>query len=186
MYIEGNVLISPKLDYYSTDLLKRFSQGKPVPSDQEIKALIELIEDEQPFLKSITIGTSNEIEMINIAFTLKNYLERMWFESKNEEIYINIVVWKNHVGSSKKYVKQFMSYAPDAWIVLGSQIGFCNVIKRLYRLNDWDSERTYCMSTLLSQAMMNIVGNKYFEGVNGVTYHGDTWKVENGIIAIKR
>ena len=49
--------------------------------------------------------------------------------TKKSEVYVNIVIWKNHVGSSKKYVDKFMKYEPDAWIILGSHIGFCNLLK---------------------------------------------------------
>ncbi|MEB6201445.1 MULTISPECIES: hypothetical protein [Mammaliicoccus] len=182
MQYESNVLISPRLDYRMTNQLKDLSRSLEVPSVRELQALIETIEYDQPFLKSITIGTSNENEMVNAAFHLKSLIESTWYENKQSEVYVNVVIWKNHVGSSKKYVNKFVSNSPDVWITLGSHIGFCNVLKRLYRTEKWDSKRTYCLSSLLSQAMINIVGAKYFEGINGINYHDEIVKVENGYI----
>lgn len=182
MQYESNVLISPRLDYRMTNQLKDLSRSLEEPSVRELQALIEAIEYDQPFLKSITIGTSNENEMVNAAFHLKSLIESTWYENKKSEVYVNVVIWKNHVGSSKKYVYKFISNSPDVWITLGSQLGFCNVLKRLYRTEKWDSKRTYCLDSLLSQTMINIVGAKYFEGINGINYHGELFKVEKGNI----
>nr|WP_263312759.1 hypothetical protein [Mammaliicoccus sp. Marseille-Q6498] len=185
MYFESNMLISPKLDYHVKDQLQVLSKQVKAPSKQELFSLIETLEYDQPFLNSVTIGTSNDESMIKVAYELKNLLEHKWYDLKGYDIYVNIIIWKDSVGSSKKYVKQFLSNKPDSWVVLGSQVGFSNMVKRLYREHDWDKKRTYCLSTLLSQAMINIVGKKYFEDINGITYQGENWKVENGRIVIQ-
>ncbi|MGO1758649.1 MAG: hypothetical protein ACTHY0_02890 [Mammaliicoccus vitulinus] len=182
MHYESNMLISPRLDYDKTNQLEKLSRRLKVPSDRELHALIEAIEYDQPFLKSITIGTSNEEEMINTAFHLKTLIEHTWYEYKHSDVYVNVVVWKNNVGSTKKYVGKFIADSPDVWITLGSQIGFSNILKRLFRLEVWDSRKTYCLNSLLSQAMVDIVGHKYFEGLNGISYHGEILKVKKGII----
>lgn len=101
MRYERNVLISPRLENDKCHQLKALSHNLKVPSKDELYAILESIEYDQPFLKSITIGTSNEKEMINTAFHLKTIIEYMWYERKKSEVYVNIVIWKNHVGSSK-------------------------------------------------------------------------------------
>ncbi|MFU1767945.1 hypothetical protein ACM3BN_01940 [Mammaliicoccus sciuri] len=101
MRYERNVLISPRLENDKCHQLKALSHNLKVPSEDELYAILGSIEYDQPFLKSITIGTSNEKEMINTAFHLKAIIEYMWYERKKSEVYVNIVIWKNHVGSSK-------------------------------------------------------------------------------------
>lgn len=184
MYYESNMLISPKLDNSARNELQNLSKKIVVPSDKEIEALIYKLEGDQPFLTSITIGTSQNDEMITFAYKLKENLESYWYETKGYDIYVNIVIWKDHLGSSKKFVKKFLAREPDSWIVLGSQVGFSNMIKRLYHHQNWKEDRTYCLNSLLSQSMVNIVGQKYFEGLKGVTYHGEYWKVIDGKITI--
>ncbi|UXV33193.1 hypothetical protein [Mammaliicoccus sciuri] len=182
MRYERNVLISPRLENDKCHQLKALSHNLKVPNEDELYAILESIEYDQPFLKSITIGTSNEKEMINTAFHLKTIIEYMWYERKKSEVYVNIVIWKNHVGSSKKYVDKFMKYEPDAWIILGSHIGFCNLLKRLYRFESWDANRTYCSNALLSQTMFQIVGEKYFEHIKSINHLGKPIIIEGGKI----
>ncbi|GGI42391.1 hypothetical protein [Mammaliicoccus stepanovicii] len=184
MYYESNILVSPRLDQVTKNQLSHLSEA--LPSYRELEALIEMLEHDQPYLNSIAIGTSDDKSMINIAQALKTQLESRWYEINGYDIYIHIVVWKDRVGSSKKYVKQFMSQNPDAWIILGSKLGFSSMIKRLYREEVWMADKTYCSSASLSQLMINMVGNKYFEGINNVNIHGEYRKVVNGkLIKIK-
>lgn len=60
MRYERNVLISPRLENDKCHQLKALSHNLKVPSEDELYAILESIEYDQPFLKSITIGTSNE------------------------------------------------------------------------------------------------------------------------------
>lgn len=182
MRYERNVLISPRLESEKCHQLNALSHNLKVPSEDELIAILESIEYDQPFLKSITIGTSNESEMVNAAFHLKAIIEYMWFERKNSDVYVNVIIWKNDVASSKKYVEKFMKYAPDAWIILGSHIGFCNLLKRLYRFENWDASRTYCSNALLSPVMFQIVGKKYFENIKSINHLGHPIKIEDGKI----
>lgn len=166
--------------------LNDLNRNKPndVPMMTDIYCLVQELQETYPFIRNITIGVSDDPVLLEKAEQFKHLFENVLNDKDFQGSVVHIVKWKENSTSMKKFEKSFVQYDPDVWIVMGRPLGFSRLLKRLYRNERFDPKRTYCFGPLCSETMIQTVGPKYFEGIQGLTMDQLTWRVKQGRIHV--
>lgn len=186
LYQSQNVLVSYKLNQQTSIQVKQIdlqlrNQHLTKPMPQKI---IERIFDKHIYARNIAIGVSQDVTLIESAEQFKAQLEDYLEQQGAYPYVVKIVIWNDHSKNMKKFERAFVEHEPDLWFVFSNALGFSRMLKRLYRNEHFDASRTYCLSNLCSNYLLNVLGEKYFEGMKGVTPTGESWFVNRGEIHI--
>ncbi|MDP4449415.1 hypothetical protein BUZ56_05735 [Staphylococcus hyicus] len=186
LYQSQNVLISYKLNAQTSMQVKELDcqlrnhhLERPMPNK-----VIDQIFQTHVYARNIIIGVSQDSIMISSAERFKTQLEDYLHKQGAYPFIVKIVTWNDHSKNMKKFERAFVEHEPDLWFVFSNALGFSRLLKRLYRNEYFDASRTYCLSNLCSNSLLHTLGEKYFEGMKGVTPSGRSWHVNQGEIQI--
>ncbi|TDM19745.1 hypothetical protein ETI05_09980 [Macrococcoides canis] len=153
--------------------------------ESEMLTLIALMKQNKPAIHDIVIGCSRHEAYIHTAYQFKALWEAYGGPFSDGGQVLAVVDWNEHSKSFNKYIRRIERHNPDAFVALGSTKGFEQIMRRLHRVTDIKAHRTYVMSTLASQSMINSGGMFIFEGMQGVTPFGHNFVVESGMLQVK-
>lgn len=155
-----------------------------VNTEQEMLQLIQLMRKERPVIQDIVIGCSRNNQDLNNAYQFKLLWEMYGgFDGKGGTV-LAIVSWNPFSSSFNKYVNRISKHVPDGFVALGESRGFEQIMRRLHRFTDIKAHRTFVLSSLESQHMINNAGMFIFEGLKGTSKIGTYFSVRDGFIQI--
>ncbi|WP_281200598.1 hypothetical protein [Staphylococcus schleiferi] len=186
LYQTRNALISYQLNESTNFQLASLNQQLLNERYQEQRFLdmIQAVFQTHYETSNITIGVSDDRQLRENAYQFKDLLEQALMHTGCSEFVIRVVEWKEDCKSMKKFERAFVENEPDIWFVFSKPLSFCRLLKRLYRNPLFDPRRTYCMSNLCSNHLVQTLGFKYFEGMKGITSMGKVWTAEDGELRI--
>ncbi|WML34534.1 hypothetical protein [Clostridium sp. OS1-26] len=159
------------------ELLRQIS----IPSahtEQELTALINLLQLVRPSIKSIAIGHGRDSMAINAA----NALSEMW-KAKGGFVATQIS-WAEGSASWFKTSTQFTYCNPDAWVVTGALLGWAQMSRRLQYNTNWNPKRTFGFASVADARLLLYSSADTFEGMRGVLSNGRIWCISNGRLLI--
>ncbi|MCU7557852.1 hypothetical protein ROU88_09045 [Macrococcus capreoli] len=169
------------LQSISNEWLQRFDHSQ---TDEEMMALIQLMSNERPVIHDIVIGCSRNNQALQQAYQFKVLWETYGGFDGSGGTVLAIVSWNPNSSSFNKYVNRIAQHLPDAFVALGETHGFEQIMRRLHRFTEIKANRTFVLSTLESQHMINSGGMFIFEGLKGTSKIGTYFSVQDGIIQI--
>lgn len=186
LYRNQNTLVSYKLNQQTTFQVKQLDrQLRNSHLEESVPlSLIDTIFKSHLFARNITIGVSQDPELLKCAERFKRQLEDYLSYDTLTPSIVQVVTWNDDSSNMKKFERAFVENDPDLWFVFSNALGFSRLLKRLYRNERFDASRTYCISNLCSHYLLELLGNKYFEGIKGLTPSGKAWHVHQGEIQI--
>ncbi|UEX90772.1 hypothetical protein [Staphylococcus ratti] len=186
LYQNQNVLVSYRLNQQTAEQVKQLDRqlGNPHLDEVVSQTFIKEILGAHLFARNITIGVSQDSQMMASAIQFKTQLETYLNACGSYTNIVKIVTWNDESKNMKKFERAFIENDPDLWFVFSNALGFSRLLKRLYRNERFDPSRTYCISNLCSNHLLELLGGKYFEGMKGLTPSGKPWLVQQGEIQI--
>lgn len=158
--------------------------GFNVNTDEEMLALIMLMRKARPVIHDIVIGCCRNNQDLNQAYQFKLLWEMYGGFEGNGGTVLSIVSWNPQSSSFNKYVNRIAKHSPDAFVAFGESKGFEQVMRRLHRFTEVKAHKTYVLSSLESQHMVNSGGMFIFEGMKGTSKIGTYFAVADGVIHI--
>lgn len=146
--------------------------------------LIHLMRKERPVIHDIVIGCSRNNQDLSQAYQFKLLWEMYGGFDGNGGTVLAIVSWNPYSSSFNKYVNRIAQHVPDAFVALGESRGFEQIMRRMHRFTEIKADRTFVLSTLESQHMINSAGMFIFEGMKGTSKIGKYFSVHDGLIQI--
>ncbi|MCE4957434.1 hypothetical protein [Macrococcoides caseolyticum] len=152
--------------------------------EHEMIALIHLMRQARPVIHDIVIGCSRCNHDLNKAYLFKTLWETYGGYDGAGGTVLAIVSWNPYSSSFNKYVTRITQQMPDGFVALGETKGFEQVMRRLHRFTEIKANRTFVLSTLESQHMIDHAGRFIFEGLRGTSKLGQYFSVNDGRIQI--
>ncbi|MBB5937051.1 hypothetical protein [Streptomyces zagrosensis] len=172
-------------------------------TELELRALIALLHDQRPRVRSVSIGHARNsaaraaARAFAAAWRADNAFGRTEDSAGaareaadnidaaiDEHTVLAVVDWPEQAASWLRQARRFAAGAPDAWVVCGAPAGWARMARRLRLSTDWSPAHTYAFASLGTADMVELAGAQTVEGLRGVTSQGGHWEISRGGITL--
>ncbi len=140
--------------------------------EKAVEQLIELMRLTHPCIEDIVIGCPKTDEGYMMAMKIKEAWEQLGGFTGEGGTVLDIVCWNDQSSSFNKYSNRIIKHYPDAFVAVGTTIGFKEINKRLHRFSELTAEKIYILGDY-SETLNSL----FCERLTGVSWSGRPWKI---------